>query len=99
MLFTFRHRAIGVVLLLLLGSVSTAATVDDFPKAKIAVVGGTFMNDALLKKRELIKGSFTVKTKVGVSPTIYACESAGIPFYYIHGHGEGKWVETWAALV
>ena len=75
-----------------------AASVNDFPKAKIAIVGGTFMNDALLKRKDLIKGSFKIKTKVGESPTIYACESGGIPFYYIHGHGEGKWVETWAAL-
>jgi 5'-methylthioadenosine phosphorylase len=75
-----------------------AASVNDFPKARIAIVGGTFMNDALLKRRDLIKGSFKLKTKVGESPTIYACESGGVPFYYIHGHGEGKWVETWAAL-
>jgi 5'-methylthioadenosine phosphorylase len=81
-----------------IASSSFAATVNDFPKAKIAVVGGTFMNDALLKRKELIKGSFKLKTKVGESPTIYACEADGIPFYYIHGHGEGKWVETWAAL-
>jgi 5'-methylthioadenosine phosphorylase len=90
--FLFAYIAAFIV------SSSFAATVDDFPKAKIAVVGGTFMNDALLKRKDLIKGSFKLKTKVGESPAIYACESNGIPFYYVHGHGEGKWVETWAAL-
>ena len=75
-----------------------AASVDDFPRAKIAVVGGTFLNDALLKKQGLVKGSFTLETKAGPSPTIYYAESGGIPFYYVHAHGEGKWVETWAAL-
>jgi 5'-methylthioadenosine phosphorylase len=89
---------IGVVVLCLVVLPALAAKVDDFPKASIAVIGGTFINDALLNKKELIKGSFKVKTKVGASPPIYACEVAGIPFYYVHGHGEGKWVETWAAL-
>jgi 5'-methylthioadenosine phosphorylase len=87
-----------VLLLALFALPAFAATVDDFPKAKIAIIGGTFLNDALLKKQGLIKGSFTVKTKVGMSPTIYAAEVGGIPFYYVHAHGEGKWVETWAAL-
>jgi 5'-methylthioadenosine phosphorylase len=85
-------------LLALLAACSWAATVNDFPKAKIAVVGGTFINDALLKKDGLIKGHFTVKTKVGESPKIYYAEVAGTPFYYVHAHGEGKWLETWAAL-
>jgi 5'-methylthioadenosine phosphorylase len=90
-------RQIGL-LLALFALPAFATTVDDFPKAKIAIIGGTFLNDALLKKQGLIKGSFTVKTKVGMSPTIYAAEVGGIPFYYVHAHGEGKWVETWAAL-
>ena len=62
-------------LLALLAAASWAATVGDFPKAKIAVVGGTFINDALLKKPGLIKGSFTIKTKVGESPKIETCPS------------------------
>jgi 5'-methylthioadenosine phosphorylase len=90
-------RLSGVVLFFTCSALC-AATVNDFPKARIAVVGGTFLNDALLKRKDLIKGSFRIKTKIGESPTIYACESGGIPFYYVHGHGEGKWVETWAAL-
>lgn len=89
----------GVIALLGLVSLSSvAATVNDFPKAKIAIVGGTFLNDALLKKPGLVKGHFTVKTKVGESPKIYYAEAGGIPFYYVHAHGEGKWVATWAAL-
>jgi 5'-methylthioadenosine phosphorylase len=86
------------VMLALSPVVGWAATVKDFPKAKIAIIGGTFINDALLKKPGLVKGHFTVKTKVGESPKIYYAEAAGIPFYYVHAHGEGKWLETWAAL-
>jgi 5'-methylthioadenosine phosphorylase len=94
---TFRLPFFGCLLLLALVP-SFAATLEDFPRARIAVIGGTYINDALLKKKGLIKGSFTVKTKVGDSPTIYAAQIGDIPFYYVHGHGEGKWVETWAAL-
>lgn len=49
-------RAAVFALLTLLSVVCSAATVNDFPKAKIAVVGGTFINDALLKKPGLVKG-------------------------------------------
>jgi 5'-methylthioadenosine phosphorylase len=84
--------------LAILSAVAQAATVNDFPRATIAVVGGTFINDALLKRPGLVKGYFTVKTKVGESPRIYYAETSGIGFYYVHAHGEGKWVETWAAL-
>lgn len=92
------NRLCTGALLAMFAVASWAATVNDFPKAKIAVVGGTFINDALLKKPGLVKGHFTVKTKVGESPKIYYGEVAGIPFYYVHAHGEGKWLETWAAL-
>jgi 5'-methylthioadenosine phosphorylase len=92
------RRMAGAVLLLVFCVPSLSATVNDFPKARIAIVGGTYLNDALLKRKDLVRGSFKLRTKVGDSPTIYACEAAGIPFYYVHGHGEGKWVETWAAL-
>jgi 5'-methylthioadenosine phosphorylase len=91
-------RQVAGACLLMLAAPAFSATVNDFPRAKIAVVGGTFINDALLKRKDLIKGSFTVKTKAGQSPTIYAAETSGIPFYYVHAHGEDKWVETWAAL-
>src|SRR5688500_15907182 len=84
--------------LAMLAVAAQAATVNDFPRATIAVVGGTCTNDALLKKPGLVKGHFTVKTKVGESPRIYYAETGGIPFYYVHAHGEGKWVDTWAAL-
>lgn len=91
-------RVCAVVLLAAISIATRAATVDDFPRARIAVVGGTFINDALLKKPGLIKGQFTVKTKVGESPKIHYGEAQGVPFYYVHAHGDGKWLETWAAL-
>jgi 5'-methylthioadenosine phosphorylase len=94
---SFLDWGAGIVLALL-AAVAQAATVNDFPRATIAVVGGTFINDALLKQPGLVKGHFTVKTKVGESPRIYYAETGDIPFYYVHAHGEGKWVETWAAL-
>ncbi|HEY5755125.1 MAG TPA: hypothetical protein VIU34_04845 [Steroidobacter sp.] len=97
-MFQSLYRLIAGVALVVSTAVAHAASVNDFPKATIAVVGGTFINDALLKKPGLVKGHFTVKTKVGESPKIYYAEAGGIPFYYVHSHGEGKWVETWAAL-
>lgn len=92
------NRIFASLLLALFAATTWAANVKDFPKAKIAIIGGTFINDALLKKPGLIKGHFTIKTKVGDSPKIYYAEAGGIPFYYVHAHGEGKWLETWAAL-
>lgn len=67
MFHSFVGWGVGVVLAIL-SAVAQAATVDNFPRATIAVVGGTFINDALLKKPGLVKGHFTVKTKVGESP-------------------------------
>ncbi|MDP3294294.1 MAG: hypothetical protein Q8M37_06090 [Nevskia sp.] len=74
------------------------AQVGDFPKAKVALVGGTFINDALLNASGILKGSFTIKTRVGLSPVIWYGETEGVPFYYVHMHGDGKYVETWVAL-
>lgn len=67
------------------------------PKARIAVLGGTFLNDVIFSSK-LIKKEFTIETKLGTSPKIYYAEYEGIPFYYVHAHGEGKWLETWVAL-
>ncbi|HEY5752129.1 MAG TPA: hypothetical protein VIT21_03180 [Chthoniobacterales bacterium] len=72
-------------------------TNPDVPKAKIAIIGGTYLNDILLDSG-LLKKKFTIETKVGTSPTIHYGESDGVPFYYVHGHGEGKWLPTWVAL-
>ena len=74
------------------------AQVGDFPPATVALVGGTFINDALLNSSGILKGSFTVKTRVGTSPVIWYAETDGVSFYYVHMHGEGHYVETWAAL-
>lgn len=81
------------------GSAVSAATAKDFPPARIALVGGTFINDALLKSSGLLRGQFTLDTPAGMSPPIwYAQTASGTPFYYVHMHGNGKFVETWAAL-
>ena len=76
----------------------SAAVPADVPKARIAVLGGTFLNDIIFHREGLIKREFTIETKVGTSPKIYYAEWQGIPFYYVHVHGEGKWLETWVAL-
>lgn len=67
------------------------------PPAKIAILGGTFINDYLFST-DIIKGYSIQETPVGPSPKVYYGESDGVPFYYVHFHGEGKWLETWLAL-
>ncbi len=81
---------------LLLGSALLAGAAE-IPKARIAVIGGTYLNDILMDSGWL-KSHFTVETKVGRSPVIHYGEVDGVPFYYVDGHGGGKWLETWAAL-
>ncbi|PTQ13510.1 5'-methylthioadenosine phosphorylase [Sphingomonas oleivorans] len=66
-------------------------------QAKIAIVGGTFINDAMMKSG-LLGQPFTIETAVGPSPEIRCGRSGGISFYYVDGHGGGRFVETWAAL-
>jgi len=69
----------------------------ELPPAKIAILGGTFLNDYLFST-PVLTGQAVVETGAGPSPTIYYGESGGVPFYYVHFHGEGKWLETWLAL-
>ena len=71
---------------------------EAIPKASIAIMGGTFINDELLLREDFLSEPFTVDTKVGESPPIYYGEAHGVPFYYIHGHGGGKLQEVWVAL-
>lgn len=85
-----------ISLVLCLASVLVARAAD-LPKAKIAIVGGTFLNDIMLGSG-LLKQEFTIETKAGRSPVIHYGEAGGVPFYYVHMHGEGRWVETWVAL-
>ena len=55
--------------------------------ATIAIFGGTFINDALLLRDDLLGEPFTVETKLGESAPIYPGEANGVPFYYIDMHG------------
>ena len=68
------------------------------PQAHIAIVGGTFINDALLLRDDILKEQFTVETKLGPSPTIYYGEANGVGFYYVHGHGRPHLQRAWLAL-
>lgn len=70
---------------------------QEIPKAKIAIIGGTYLNDIFFDSG-LLKKEFTIETKVGTSPTIHYGEADGVPFYYVHNHGDGKWLATWVAL-
>lgn len=70
---------------------------DEVPQAKIAIVGGTFLNDALINSGLLTKG-FRVETLIGESPKLFWGEIDGVPFYYMHGHGGQKYLAGWAAL-
>lgn len=85
--------------LFLIGLVGLAfvANAAEPPRATIAVLGGTFINDAIFS-RDIIVDEFTVDTKVGTSPTIYLAKAGDVPFYYVHMHGGGDWLETWVAL-
>ncbi len=69
----------------------------DAPVARVAVLGGTFLNDALLDSG-LLKSKFRVATAAGPSPEIHYGESGGVPFYYVHAHGHPDFVATWLAL-
>lgn len=81
----------------LLLMVAVFARAADLPKARVAVIGGTYLNDILLDSGWL-QQEFTIETKVGRSPVIHYGEVDGTPFYYVDGHGGGKWLETWVAL-
>lgn len=70
---------------------------SSLPPAKIAILGGTFLNDYLFTT-EHMQGYSVLDTQAGPSPRIYFGESDGVAFYYVHFHGEGKWLETWLAL-
>ena len=70
---------------------------DRLPPARIAVLGGTHIND-YLAATGCLQGFAQVETAAGRSPKIYVGDSAGVAFYYVHFHGEGKWLETWLAL-
>lgn len=66
--------------------------------ATIAIFGGTFINDALLLRDDLLGEPFTVETKLGESAPIYPGEANGVPFYYIDMHGSSALQASWVAL-
>ncbi len=90
-------RYIIVFILIFSSSLHGERESTSYPEAKIAILGGTFLNDAMFDSG-FLKESFTMETKAGTSPEIHYGEVEETPFYYIHGHGGGKWIETFAAL-
>lgn len=66
--------------------------------ARIAIFGGTFINDALLLRDSVLGEPFTLETKLGTSAPIYPGEANGVPFYYIDFHGSSALQASWVAL-
>ncbi|MEM6301938.1 MAG: hypothetical protein AAF749_09370 [Pseudomonadota bacterium] len=66
--------------------------------ATIAILGGTFVNDALLLRDDILGEPFIVPTKLGDSAPIYPGEANGVPFYYIDMHGSSALQASWVAL-
>ena len=64
----------------------------------IAIIGGTFVNDALLLREGVLGEPFTLDTKLGESPPIYPGTAGGIDFYYVHSHGSPALQAAWVAL-
>lgn len=98
----FRRFITGAFMLALSGCTTlaeeAAPVLTVVPNASIAIIGGTYMNDEMLFREGLLSAPFTIETKLGRSPEIRYGEANGVPFYYVHGHGMGKWQETWLAL-
>lgn len=71
------------------------------PRARIAIIGGTFINDAL-ELSGVLRTNFIVPTPLGDSPPIHYGETNGVPFYYVPAHGyvgwKPHWTQTWHAL-
>ncbi|MEL7047194.1 MAG: hypothetical protein AAGL66_19600 [Pseudomonadota bacterium] len=66
--------------------------------ATIAIFGGTFINDALLLRDDILDEPFTLQTKLGESAPIYPGEANGVRFYYVHMHGSAALQASWVAL-
>jgi 5'-methylthioadenosine phosphorylase len=95
---TTLKRTALVLTLLLCAAVSAFTTAEDAKKPHIAIVGGTFINDALLLRDDILGEPFTVDTDLGESPPIYPGHANGIDFYYVHGHGRPSLQAAWVAL-
>ncbi|MGJ3242846.1 MAG: hypothetical protein ACFE0O_07830 [Opitutales bacterium] len=80
-----------------MAALSDLPQLQTVPEARIAVLGGTHLNDAIFDFGGLT-GWFGIDTPAGPSPRFYYGETGGVGYYYTHFHGEGKWVETWLAL-
>lgn len=93
-----RWKALALGAATVMAFVGSPASAQAVPcQATIAIIGGTFINDAMIKS-DLLGVKFTIATPIGTSPEIYCGTAGGIPFYFIDGHGRGKLTEMWAAL-
>lgn len=72
-------------------------TLPSPPTVKIAIIGGTHLNDAIWEAADFT-GQAIVPTPEGDSPPFYFGTYAGVPFVYVHFHGENRWLPTWLGL-
>jgi 5'-methylthioadenosine phosphorylase len=95
-IFTRRTSLVRFSLLIALSMASLVSAAP--PKAKIAIIGGTYLNDAMLDSG-LLTQEFTVETDIGTSPVLHYGEIEGVPFYYVHMHGGFEtYLQGWAAF-
>jgi 5'-methylthioadenosine phosphorylase len=91
-------RTILVLLSLVMLALPYPGRAADNGDTHIAIIGGTFVNDALLLREGLLGEPFTLDTKLGESPPIYPGSAGGIDFYYVHSHGSPALQAAWVAL-
>ena len=64
---------------------------------RFALLGGTHMNDAMFPLAAW-EGQCRVMTPEGESPPFLLGNYEGVPFVYVHFHGQDCWLETWLGL-
>ncbi|MFK8052805.1 MAG: hypothetical protein AB8F65_07500 [Woeseiaceae bacterium] len=89
-------RLVAVIIVALASTATSAQTEGN--GAKIAIMGGTFLNDALSLEDGVLGEPFTLMTKLGESAPIFPGDLNGVPFYYIHMHGSTALQASWVAL-
>lgn len=71
---------------------------EELPEAKIAIMGGTFINDELLLRDGLLTGPYVFKTSLEKEVALYHGTYDDVPFYYVHSHGLPDIMSAWIAL-
>ena len=98
----FRNLCLGLLAFSLLAGCahfeSQQVAPEPLPEARIAIVGGTFINDELLLREGLLSEPYLYETKLGKRTDIQYGTANGVPFYYVHRHGLPDMQNAWVAL-